>query len=62
MTNNSLKETHPFELNFSFIYDYPNKYIQIERKKNEHYFNHFHAYVHCIRITGSLDACKTHRQ
>ena len=41
MTNNSLKETHPFELNFSFIYDYPNKYIQIERKKKWTLFQSF---------------------
>ena len=41
MANNSLKERHPFELNFPFIYDYPNQYNQIERKDNEHYFHHF---------------------
>ena len=32
MTNNSLNESYPFELNFPFIYDYPNQYNQIEIK------------------------------
>lgn len=63
MTNNSLKERHPFELNFPFIYEHPNwkkrkmniiSIISMHKTKT----NSSDRLVHCIRITGSLDACK----